>query len=115
MEKQMQKKWYPLFLLVLVLCAGMTCGAYALGADNTDPTEKELPRIDINHATVEQLTQLSRIGNVVAQRIVDYREQNGPFQSVDEIIAVRGIGEKVFEQIKDHITVKEKKKGKENR
>lgn len=115
MKKQMQKKWYPLFLLVLVLCAGMTCGAYALGAANMDPTGTESPRIDINQATVEQLTLLPRIGNVVAQRIVDYREQNGPFESVDEIMAVRGIGEKVFEQIKAHITVKEKKKGKENK
>jgi competence protein ComEA len=51
------------------------------------------------------LTTLDRIGEVVAQRIVDYREQNGPFATIEDLKKVKGIGEKVFEANKDRITV----------
>lgn len=62
-------------------------------------------KIDINTAGVEQLTNIAGIGPALAQRIVDYREKNGGFSTVEEIINVRGIGEKTFEKIKKDITV----------
>jgi len=62
-------------------------------------------RININSATATELETLPRIGPVVAQRIVDYRTKNGNFKKVEEIMKVQGIGEKVYEQIKDLITV----------
>lgn len=62
-------------------------------------------RININTATATELETLPRIGPVVAQRIVDYRTKNGNFKKVEEIMKVQGIGEKVYEQIKDLITV----------
>ena len=62
-------------------------------------------RININTAPVSELETLPRIGPKVAQRIVDFRTKNGNFKKVEEIMKVQGIGEKVFDQIKDLITV----------
>lgn len=68
-------------------------------------TEEETARISINLATLEQLCTLSGIGESTAQRIIDYRESNGSFQSIEELMNVKGIGEKKFEKIKDDITL----------
>ncbi len=62
-------------------------------------------RININTASASELESLPRIGPKVAQRIVDFRTKNGNFKKVEEIMKVQGIGEKVFDQIKDLITV----------
>ncbi len=62
-------------------------------------------RININTAPASELETLPRIGPKVAQRIVDFRTKNGNFKKVEEIMKVQGIGEKVFDQIKDLITV----------
>ena len=51
------------------------------------------------------LDSLPKIGPTIAQRIIDYRSENGPFKSIEEIKNVKGIGEKTFEQIRDKITV----------
>ena len=61
--------------------------------------------ININLATTETLKQLKGIGDVKAQAIIDYRNENGRFKNINEILNVKGIGEKTFEKIKDHITV----------
>ena len=63
--------------------------------------------ININIASLEELQFLPGIGPVKAQRIIDYRDQNGPFESVDELLNVTGIGPSTFEEIKDLITVDE--------
>jgi competence protein ComEA len=62
-------------------------------------------RVNINTAPAAELETLPRIGPKVAQRIVDYRTKNGNFKKVEEIMKVQGIGEKVYDQIKDLITV----------
>lgn len=62
-------------------------------------------RININIATVETLKQLIGIGNVKAQAIVDYRNKNGRFKNINEILKVKGIGKKTFDNIKEYITV----------
>lgn len=63
--------------------------------------------LDLNTATAEELTALPGIGEVLAGRIVAYREANGAFTSVEELLQVDGIGEKRFEAIRDYITLEE--------
>lgn len=61
--------------------------------------------VNINTADAEKLATLKGIGPALAQRIIEYREQNGTFKTVDEIKNVRGIGDKKFAAFKDKITV----------
>ena len=61
--------------------------------------------ININTATANELMTLDGIGEVIAQRIVDYRTENGDFQSIEELMDVSGIGEKKFEAIKAFVTI----------
>ena len=76
-------------------------------ADETESSETEIKdgKININTATANQLELLPGIGEVIAQRIVDYRTESGPFQSVDDLLNVSGIGEKKLEQIKPYAKV----------
>lgn len=68
------------------------------------PAQPESP-IDINTASAEELTQLPRVGEVTAKRIVAWREENGPFKTTRELINVDGIGERTYELIEPHVTV----------
>lgn len=70
------------------------------------PTPTRLAsKININTATLAELDTLPGIGPAIAQRIIDYRTQNGDFKTIEEIKKVRGIGDALFNQIKDLITV----------
>ena len=62
-------------------------------------------KVNINTASASELETLPRVGPKVAQRIIDFRTKNGNFKKVEEIMKVQGIGEKVFENIRDLITV----------
>lgn len=62
-------------------------------------------KININTATAEELTALPGIGQAKAEAIVKYRETNGPFKTVDELGNVKGIGNKILENIKSEISV----------
>ncbi len=70
-------------------------------------TSSETPsgKININTATISELMTLDGIGEVKAKAIVEYREQNGYFKSIDDITLVKGIGEKTLEKNRDKITV----------
>lgn len=61
--------------------------------------------ININTADSETLQQLSGVGPATAEKIIDYRNQNGKFSSIEEIKNVSGIGDKTFEKFKNKITV----------
>ena len=67
---------------------------------------EEQSKININTATAEQLIELDRIGPSYAAKIVAYRDANGPFAEIKDIMNVPGIGEKTFELNKDRISVK---------
>ena len=62
-------------------------------------------KIDINTASSVELQKLPRVGVKVAQRIIDYRKTNGLFKRIEELMKVKGIGEKTYAQLKDLITV----------
>jgi competence protein ComEA len=80
-----------------------------IGNPNLGSDAPALPEdlININTATLEELNSLPGIGPVLAQSIIDYRDENGDFLSIEEIMNVSGIGESTFEAIQDLITVGE--------
>ena len=83
---------------------GVSAGSSANGktaSSGTVPSEK----ININTADAAALQQISGIGPVTAQKIIDYRTLNGNFESIEEITNVSGIGDKTFAKIKERITV----------
>lgn len=72
------------------------------------PQEEILPDlspVDLNSATVEELAQLPGIGEELAGRIVEYREANGPFESIEELMEVSGIGEGKLAALEGRVTV----------
>ena len=68
-------------------------------------TNKTNDKVSINTATKEQLMNLNGIGESKANDIIAYRNQNGLFKSIEDIKKVSGIGDKLFDKIKDHITI----------
>ena len=77
---------------------------FLLGAGIGPALAQQQVKVNINKASVDELSTLKRIGPSYAQRIVDYRQQNGPFEKPADIMKVRGIGLKTFEANKDMIT-----------
>ncbi|MFQ6084112.1 MAG: ComEA family DNA-binding protein [Candidatus Aminicenantia bacterium] len=90
-------------ILVLVISLGVLL-AY-VPSMKAAPQAQGTKKININTASLAELQKLPRVGVKVAQRIIDYRKQHGKFKRVEEIMKVRGIGEKTFLKMKDRITV----------
>ncbi|MGA2670998.1 MAG: ComEA family DNA-binding protein [Dehalococcoidia bacterium] len=67
--------------------------------------EQSPQKIDINRAESWLLDALPGIGEVTAQAIVDYRNEKGPFRTIEDLLNVKGIGQGTFDKIKDYITV----------
>ena len=61
--------------------------------------------VDLNTADAQMLDELPGIGEVLAQRILSYREEHGGFESVDELLEVSGIGPKTMEGLRERVTV----------
>ncbi len=83
-----------------VLSIALT-GGIAHAAPKAGPAGK----VDLNTASVEQLTTLPGVGAKLAARIVDYRDHSGGFKSTRELLNVKGIGEKSFGKLEPHISV----------
>lgn len=66
---------------------------------------KHEQRISINQASLEELCELPGIGPALAARIIAYRDDVGLFQTLEELMLVKGIKERLFEKLKDHITL----------
>ncbi len=118
MKKSDFKEALPL-LLGMLLLFGTMFSARFLHGDFTKvtyahaPIQTELEQyvaeadgralININRADEETLMMIHGIGEVLAERIIDYRDENGAFESEDELLAVKGIGEKTLEKMKPRI------------
>lgn len=86
-------------LLAVIIMFGLVFGF------NTPVWAENGVKIDINTASVEQLQELKNVGAKTAERIVAYRQANGPFANVDDLTNVKGIGEKILMKNQDRITV----------
>ena len=95
-------------LLVLFFQDRATMKEAGIATEMEVPQEEILPDLsplDLNAATQEELAQLPGIGTELAQRIVEYREANGPFETAEELMEVSGIGEGKFAALEGRITV----------
>ena len=90
--------------LALAMAAFLTAGP-AAAADSASAA-----KVDLNTATVEQLTVLPGVGPTLAARIVEYRQKSGGFHSAEELLNVRGIGERNFKKIEARLSVSEPRK-----
>lgn len=73
--------------------------------EKSDSSKTPTGKISINTATEEELMQLEGIGEAKAKSIIEYRDTNGPFQTIEDIKKVSGIGDSLFDKIKENITV----------
>lgn len=89
----MRKTCFTLIIVALILIAG----GYAAAEEDA--------KININTASAKELLKLSQIGEKKAGAIVAYRDEHGSFATIEDIKNVKGIGDKIFEKIKGHITV----------
>ena len=114
----MKKQGVMFLLIVMIIFLSLLVGFYfgrntgrspiqisKLSGATTETTVVNSVRININTASSGELQNIPGIGAVLAQRIIDYRNANGPFQSVSELTNVSGIGIDRLEKMMDHITV----------
>lgn len=109
------KRWKSRFLSAL-LVAGLAGGPVAWSqttptppttptAPKPTPVEKPTGKININTADEATLTSLKGIGPAKAKEIIDYRQKNGPFKTVDDLVKVKGLGDKIVSQLRDQLSV----------
>ncbi|MCY4027302.1 MAG: ComEA family DNA-binding protein [Acidobacteria bacterium] len=96
-------------VLCALLGAGAEGGAWEAQDARSEPTvERATPGadlVDINRATLAELDTLPGVGPRTAQRILEYREENDGFTRIEELMNVRGIGERTFLRLKPLVTV----------
>jgi len=104
---------FSLFALGYYLGGQPQRGTYTIVTESVPDAPPLIPstephgdmRINVNTATIEELTDLPGIGPALGQRIVDYREENGPFSAPEDLIGVSGIGPKILEDILPFIKI----------
>ena len=93
--------------LVLLSALIVISGGLASAAPAAEQQVLESSQVDLNTAGPQQLTTIPGIGESMAQRIVEWRDEHGPFRRVEDLMKVKGIGEKSLEKLRPHVTVAE--------
>lgn len=84
-----------------------TAGPRTLPPAETRETAADTGLLDLNRATLEELMELPGIGETRARRILEYREENGPFRQASDLMKVNGIGEGIFAGLRDLVYVED--------
>jgi competence protein ComEA len=92
------------FAVLVVLGLGVAASA-AQDASRSSTTSSVMAPVNLNTASVAQLETLPGIGKSTAERILEYRQKNGAFKKVEDLMNVRGVGEKSFLKLKPLVTV----------
>ena len=94
------KKWNG------IVAAGLAIAIALMSAGTVSAAAKAAPagKVNINTATAEQFAALPGVGVKLGARIVEYRQKSGSFKTVDELMNVKGIGEKNFTKLQPHLT-----------
>jgi competence protein ComEA len=87
------------------LCAATAFAQAPTKRASTAATVSASSPVNLNTATVAQLDALPGVGKATAERIVEYRQKNGGFKKIEELMNVKGVGEKSFLKLKPYITV----------
>jgi competence protein ComEA len=88
-----------------VALAGLLFASLSFAADTTGAAAPPAGKVNINQASIEQISYLPRIGAKVAARVVDYRKTHGQFSRAEDLMEVKGIGEKLFLTLKPYVAV----------
>jgi competence protein ComEA len=91
--------------MVAALAVAAPAGASFIQERSPDAKAAPAQVVNINTAPAEQLERLPGVGPTTAARIVEYRQKNGGFKKIEELMNVRGIGEKAFLKMKSQLTV----------
>lgn len=93
-------------IVMLVCCVGFVVVSPVLAANQTVGAGSEvIDLLNVNDATQVDLIALPGVGKVTAEKIIAFRNENGPFKSVDDLIMVKGVGKKVLEKIRPLVTI----------
>jgi competence ComEA-like helix-hairpin-helix protein len=96
------RKSLPIFITAFLV---ITMSVAAMAADVQSTATSSSGVVNINTADAAQLSLLPRVGSKVAQRIVDYRTEHGPFTKASDLMQVKGIGDKSFQNLSAYLTV----------
>ena len=94
--------------LAVLFAVGMLLYRAGRTGEKNAGQEETITAVNVNTATVEELIGVEGIGPTLAERIVEYREEHGPFQSVEELDNVKGIGPSLIENIRFLVCVEDK-------
>lgn len=106
----MKKSGYVILLLV-VMAISMMIGVYVGKQQNGGQIEIgwnsiEPPMVNLNTATIDELTEIPGIGELTAQRILEYRDRIGHFKTVEELLNISGISSDKLNEIREYLRVK---------
>lgn len=101
-----------LLIVISVIMMVLTSPSMLVGIDESAPidliverNESDIDIIDLNTATTQELMRLPNLGEVTAERIINYRDNQGPFRAVEDLLNVDGVGEKRLAQWRAYLVV----------
>jgi competence protein ComEA len=99
-DMKFRKKSLRILAIAALAASGLSVAARVRAADAPDDASR---KININQASATQLALLPRVGAKAAERIVEYRKSHGPFNRAEELMEVKGVGEKLFTELKPYV------------